>query len=540
MDRHSTPTRSDLECMLRDEKAEPKALPLSLLEDITNGFSEEREIGRGGFAVVYKGMLENGAAVAVKRISIPFMFEKEFHREVECLIKASHQNVIRFIGYCADSQGKAESYDGKFVMADVQQRLLCFEYLPHGTLDKYITDVSCGLDWRKRYRIINGICKGLHYLHENRILHLDLKPPNILLDHNMLPKIADFGLSRRFDEKQSRAITANMCGTFGYLAPEFVNGVITYRFDLYSLGVIIIEILTGKKGYHDVDDAQNAPSELHHDTSKAQRETSSENFLYSWSSNSFWDQRQPAQMSEVVLPSLAKINSILGDEDNMVIIANLSKKATSIKKLPRQVEEIGKQLSEMGIVVRQIGTIQLTDGIVKTWIGQVRKLAYRVEDVMDKCSYHVAELKGGFLKKFATKATHYVKVFTEIVDEVTEVNKEIKRVMQMKDQWLKPCEDSIPDFIKDEDLIGTEDNRILLTGWLYSEEPENTVITVSGMGGLGKSALASNVYECEKFKFPAHAWINVSQVYTVDALLRKFDTPKHHCQKALTQQMSMA
>ncbi|VAH93721.1 cysteine-rich receptor-like protein kinase 26 [Triticum urartu] len=256
MDRHSTPTRSDLECMLRDEKAEPKALPLSLLEDITNGFSEEREIGRGGFAVVYKGMLENGAAVAVKRISIPFMFEKEFHREVECLIKASHQNVIRFIGYCADSQGKAESYDGKFVMADVQQRLLCFEYLPHGTLDKYITDVSCGLDWRKRYRIINGICKGLHYLHENRILHLDLKPPNILLDHNMLPKIADFGLSRRFDEKQSRAITANMCGTFGYLAPEFVNGVITYRFDLYSLGVIIIEILTGKKGYHDVDDVR--------------------------------------------------------------------------------------------------------------------------------------------------------------------------------------------------------------------------------------------------------------------------------------------
>jgi serine/threonine protein kinase len=75
------------------------------------------------------------------------------------------------------------------------------------------TDASCGLEWRTRYRIINGICDGLHYLHQNQVLHLDLKPPNILLDGNMFPKIADFGLSRLFDEKQSRPITTNIGGT---------------------------------------------------------------------------------------------------------------------------------------------------------------------------------------------------------------------------------------------------------------------------------------------------------------------------------------
>jgi len=240
--------------MLSDITAEPKALPLSLLEEITDGFSDKREIGRGGFAVVYKGKLEEGMVVAVKKLSNTFMYEKEFHREVECLIKAKHENIVRFLGYCSDTQGQAGSYGGKFVMANVQQRLLCFEYLPGGTLDGYITGASCGLDWRSRYKIINGICQGLHYLHRNQIVHLDLKPPNILLDGNMIPKITDFGLSRQFDEKQSRAITTKIGGTMGYLAPEsFGSREITYRYDIYSLGVIITEILTGKKGYHAVD-----------------------------------------------------------------------------------------------------------------------------------------------------------------------------------------------------------------------------------------------------------------------------------------------
>jgi len=165
-----------------------------------------------------------------------------------------HANVIRLIGYCVDLQGKPETYNGQFVMAHEEQKLLCFEYLTHGTLHEHIKDPSCGLDWRKRYKIINGICEGLHYLHQNQIFHLDLKPPNILLDGDMLLKITDFGLSRCINEQQSRITTTNIGGTMGYLAPESIGShEITYRFDLYSLGVIILEILTGKKGYHSVD-----------------------------------------------------------------------------------------------------------------------------------------------------------------------------------------------------------------------------------------------------------------------------------------------
>ena len=138
--------------------------------------------------------------------------------------------------------------------------MLCFEYVPKGSLDEYIKDASCGLDWIKSYQIITGICEGLHYLHLNHIVHLDLKPANILLDDNMTPKITDFGLSRYFNENQSRAITKNMSGTLGYMAPEFHSGdiyTITYKSDIYSLGVVIIEMLTGKKwypAYPDVDD----------------------------------------------------------------------------------------------------------------------------------------------------------------------------------------------------------------------------------------------------------------------------------------------
>ncbi|CAM0878602.1 unnamed protein product [Alopecurus aequalis] len=257
MDRPSSITPWDLECMLCDETAEPKALPLSLLEEITDGFSDARQIGSSGFAVVYKGMLEN-RIVAMKRMSDAYMDEMVFQREIECLMMATHKNVVRFLGYCANTHGSMERYDGKLVMADVNQKLLCFEYLPKGGLHEYITDTSSGLWWSDRYQIIMGICQGLHYFHQKSIVHLDLKPANILLDDNWLPKITDFGLSRCFDEMKSRAIS-KIVGTIGYLAPESFNHTEvtyrhSYRLDIYSLGVVITEILTGEKGYHDIEE----------------------------------------------------------------------------------------------------------------------------------------------------------------------------------------------------------------------------------------------------------------------------------------------
>uniref|UniRef100_A0ACD5TL14 Uncharacterized protein n=1 Tax=Avena sativa TaxID=4498 RepID=A0ACD5TL14_AVESA len=242
----------DLEKMLVDKTAEPKPLSLSLLDHITDGFSAEKQIGSGGFAVVYKGILGN-RAVAVKRFSKAYMHEKQFHGEVECLMRVRHKNVVRFLGYCCDTQGNMKMYNGRQVMADVQERLLCFEYIPKGSLDKYIIDAY--RDWGTCYKIIKEICEGLRYLHENRIVHLDLKPANILLDDDMVPKITDFGLSRCFYEDQSRVITKTILGTMGYLAPELLcEGVIACSADLYSLGLIIIEILTGQKEHQATED----------------------------------------------------------------------------------------------------------------------------------------------------------------------------------------------------------------------------------------------------------------------------------------------
>uniref|UniRef100_A0A453M9X3 Protein kinase domain-containing protein n=1 Tax=Aegilops tauschii subsp. strangulata TaxID=200361 RepID=A0A453M9X3_AEGTS len=277
MGRQASAARNDLEHMLSDEKEQPKALPLSLLEDITDGFSENLQIGRGGFAVVYKGVLENGT-IAVKklfeRLDIP---DNKFNEEIRCLMKVKHKNIVRFLGYCANTQGEIVDHAGGVVMADVRQRLLCFEYVPKGSLDEYIKDASNGHDWIKTYAIINGICEGLHYLHQNRILHLDLKPANILLDGNMMPKITDFGLSRCFDEKQTEAITKNMAGTLGYIAPEFHSGgdiyTITKKSDIYSLGVIIIEMLTGKKWYPAYPDVDKVLESWMNKLGKSQRVT---------------------------------------------------------------------------------------------------------------------------------------------------------------------------------------------------------------------------------------------------------------------------
>uniref|UniRef100_J3N6Z8 Uncharacterized protein n=1 Tax=Oryza brachyantha TaxID=4533 RepID=J3N6Z8_ORYBR len=141
-----------------------------------------------------------------------------------------------------------------------------------------------------------------------------------------------------------------------------------------------------------------------------------------------------------------------------------------------------------------------------------------------------------FLKKYFIKTTHYVLVFSQIADEVVKIEKEIKQVIELKDQWLQlsqlvadpltemerqRSQDSFPELVKDEDLVGIEYNRRLLTEWLYTDELDSKVITVSGMGGLGKTTLVTNVYEREKINFSAHAWMVVSQTYTVDALLRK-------------------
>ncbi|CAM0908715.1 unnamed protein product [Alopecurus aequalis] len=247
-------THDELERNLDDENATPISLPFELLKDITCNFSTESILGQGGYGVVYKGLLRSGRIIAVKKLFDTHIKDEMFRNEISNLMEMKHQNVVRFIGYCVESKSEAiEEPIGsrKYVLAERPKRLLCFEYVTNQSLDKHISDESFGLEWNMRYEIIKGICNGLHFLHEQcHIVHLDLKPENILMDSIMTPKISDFGLSRIFGEQQTRIVTSNPIGTRGYMAPEYlIQGVISNKADIFSLGVIIVEIITGRRDY---------------------------------------------------------------------------------------------------------------------------------------------------------------------------------------------------------------------------------------------------------------------------------------------------
>nr|GEV33116.1 putative S-locus glycoprotein domain-containing protein [Tanacetum cinerariifolium] len=215
---------------------------LSEVSKATNNFSVKNKLGEGGFGPVYKGVLEEGQEIAVKRLSKSSQqgFD-EFENEVICIAKLQHRNLVKLLGYCMQGD----------------ETLLIYEYMPNKSLDSFIFDESSEspLDWPLRFHIIHGIARGLLYLHQDsrhRIVHRDLKASNILLDHDMNPKISDFGLARMFSEHESEANTKRVVGTLGYISPEYaVNGIFSVKSDIFSFGVLVLEIVSGKKNRED-------------------------------------------------------------------------------------------------------------------------------------------------------------------------------------------------------------------------------------------------------------------------------------------------
>ncbi|KAL6526399.1 hypothetical protein OROHE_015408 [Orobanche hederae] len=219
----------------------------SSISAATNNFSPENKLGEGGFGPVYKGNLIDGHSVAVKRLSKRSgQGLEELRNETVLIAKLQHRNLVRIVGCCIEQD----------------EKILIYEYLRNKSLDLLIFDPSKQflLDWSRRVQIIEGIAQGLLYLHKHsrlRIVHRDLKASNILLDDEMNPKISDFGMARIFGEDDVlQANTNRIVGTYGYMSPEYaMEGLFSVKSDVFAFGVLLLEILSGKKntGFRDSD-----------------------------------------------------------------------------------------------------------------------------------------------------------------------------------------------------------------------------------------------------------------------------------------------
>ncbi|XP_042025927.1 putative receptor-like protein kinase At5g39000 isoform X1 [Salvia splendens] len=221
---------------IRDAKLRLKVFDWDTLSAATNRFSSSNKVGKGGFGSVYKGVLLTKQVVAVKRHKTsPDQSLKEFKNEIHLLPNLDHQNIIKLLGCCSHSR----------------ESLLVYEFMENRSLDKFIGDEKKkSFPWPVRFKVIKGIARGLDYLHQNsrlRIIHGDPKSSNILLDHEMVPKISDFGFSMKLLEHQTEVETGFAAGTTFYISPDRLkHGRVSVKSDVYSFGVVILEIVSGQ------------------------------------------------------------------------------------------------------------------------------------------------------------------------------------------------------------------------------------------------------------------------------------------------------
>ncbi|KAF5781034.1 putative protein kinase RLK-Pelle-DLSV family [Helianthus annuus] len=234
----------------QEEDMEQPLFSFSTIANATANFSPGNKLGEGGFGPVYKGTLEEGKYIAVKRLSKnSTQGINEFKNEVLCISKLQHRNLVKLLGCCIHGY----------------EKLLIYEYMPNKSLDAYIfsNTQSVLLDWTKRFNIIKGIARGLVYLHLDsrlRIIHRDIKASNILLDQDMNAKISDFGLARSFGGNETEANTERVVGTYGYMSPEYaLDGLFSIKSNVFSFGVLVLEIVSGKRnrGFIDPENEEN-------------------------------------------------------------------------------------------------------------------------------------------------------------------------------------------------------------------------------------------------------------------------------------------
>ncbi|KAL9454568.1 hypothetical protein AB3S75_010045 [Citrus x aurantiifolia] len=234
---------------LEDDMKQVPGLPVRFsyedLQVATEDFKER--LGGGGFGTVFKGVLKDGSKIAVKRLDRMEQGMREFVAEVETIGSLHHFNLVRLIGFCVEKSC----------------RLLVYEYMSNGSLEKWIfvRDPRPCLDWQTRKKIILDVAKGLTYLHEDcrrRVAHLDIKPQNILLDENFNAKVSDFGLAQLIERDES-LVQATMRGTPGYIAPEWRKSKISVKVDIYSFGIVLLEVVSARRNL----DRSRAESSCH-------------------------------------------------------------------------------------------------------------------------------------------------------------------------------------------------------------------------------------------------------------------------------------
>lgn len=216
-------------------------LPYEELKKATNNFEKASILGEGGFGRVYRGVLSDGTAVAIKRLSKGGpQGDKEFLVEVEMLSRLHHRNLVKLVGY--------------YSSRDSYENLLCYELVPNGSLEAWLhgpLGVNCPLDWDTRMKIALDAARGLAYLHEDSqpaVIHRDFKASNVLLENNFHAKVADFGLAKQAPEGRQNYLSTRVMGTFGYVAPEYaMTGHLLVKSDVYSYGVVLLELLTGRR-----------------------------------------------------------------------------------------------------------------------------------------------------------------------------------------------------------------------------------------------------------------------------------------------------
>ncbi|XP_028752448.1 probable LRR receptor-like serine/threonine-protein kinase At1g56140 isoform X2 [Neltuma alba] len=212
----------------------PYTFSYSELKNATDDFNPSNKLGEGGFGPVYKGTLNDGRVIGVKQLSVgSHQGKSQFIAEIATISAVQHRNLVKLYGCCLEGN----------------KRLLVYEYLENKSLDQALFGNCLTLNWPTRYDICMGVAKGLAYLHEEsrlRIVHRDVKASNILLDHDLTPKISDFGLAKLYDDKKTH-ISTRVAGTIGYLAPEYaMRGHLTEKADVFSFGVLALEMVSGR------------------------------------------------------------------------------------------------------------------------------------------------------------------------------------------------------------------------------------------------------------------------------------------------------